>query len=141
MDNIDFIFSEEQYNKLSEEYDKISTLNSPIHIAKLRSIAKQIQQNSFEMPSDLRIEIYTRINSCVQTLSILSTDKSISNPIMSNPFSIIYNLSKIAQELNSPFLDCPYKKICKKTCNILIDCITLISEHFSSKTIKIYRHI
>ena len=141
MENIDLIFSEEQYNKLQEEYNKTLTMPNFIHIAKLKEIVKKIQLFSFDMPSSLRKEVCLNLENSIQILSILNKDNKQVELKISNPFSIIFELSSIVKELNSNHIDCPYKKICEKASKPLVEVICLIAKYFANKTIKTFKYI
>lgn len=141
MNGIDSVFSEEQYKKMREAYDKVLTPLNFSHISKLKQVLNQIQQHPFYMTPALRKAICNKLDCAIQILSILSQQEDNTNLQITSPFSIIYELSSIIKDLSSHSLDSPCKKICQKASFCLLEIINMISAHLANKTIKIYKYI
>jgi len=140
MDNIDFVFSEAEYDKLNREYSKqlVPDISRPISC--LNGLVEQVEKNSFQMPLTLQNKILNNLLSAKQILNILHRNNTIESfTVQNNPFTLIEQLSTLTLELNHFTLKSPYQVLSLKAVNILLKAIKQISYYFSNKKLKIFK--
>ena len=140
MDNIDFVFSEAEYDKLNREYSKQFVPDVSRPISYLNGLIEQVEKNSFQMPLTLQNKILNNLLSAKQILNILHRNNAIKSfTVQNNPFALIEQLSTLTLELNHFTLKSPYQILSLKAVNILLEAIKQISNYFSNKKLKIFK--
>lgn len=130
----DFILSDYQYANLKSEYDKQITTDPTAPISLLNSIIKSLENNGFLMPINLQKIILSNLLQAQQLLQILnSTNKHSSIQLKNNPFSLIYHLSILSNQLTSHPFKSAYQLIYLKANNLIIKSISQVCGYFIKK--------
>jgi len=138
MDN--FVFTEEQYKKLQQEYLKQTPQFNRELIAKLNCIIKTLENNSFQLPIELQNASLNKLLQAKELLNILYIDNSTTSlTLPNNPFALINLLTQISIDLNLYSLENIYKIISIKANNLILETIGQISNYFKDKNIKIFK--
>lgn len=144
MNYFDFIFNDNEYNKLKNEYDKLLSNNTDNCLAKLNNLIKLLEINSFDMPIDLQNSVLDLLLQAQNILKIINTESKpnkIPSPQSTNIFTLIKQLCELSVELNSHTLKSAYQIICLKSNNFILNAINKISAYFENKKLKIFKFI
>ena len=86
MNNIDLIFSDEQYNLLNEAYSSQTKNISKACIEKLNTLLQAISTQDFKLPFKLRHNIYLKLSSVQQLLGLIyQSSNKYKQTITNNP--------------------------------------------------------
>lgn len=142
MDSIDFVFNDNQYQQLRNEYQKTLTPTTKTHITLLNNIIETLKCNNFQMPLSLQNQILSNLSNAKQILEILNTTSTPTIPINpNNPFALIAHLSQLSKQLNSYTLKSAYQIISLKSNDLILKSINEISNYFANKNLKIFKFI
>jgi hypothetical protein len=137
MNEIDFIFTNEQYAKLKQEYNNLLTPSTQSCISTLISIVNKLHINSFGLSLSIQNQIINKLSQALQILNILHTSNPPSKTnLINNPFSLIYNLANLSIQLNTHILKSPYQMLCLKANDLILQSIQQIANYFINKNIK-----
>ena len=134
MNEIDFIFNNNQYNKLKQEYDKFLNPKTEFCISALTSIINKLHINSFQLPLNLQNQILDKLLRAQEILNIIHlTHPSSQIKFLNNPFNLIYNLITLSIQLNSYSFKSPYQILYLKSNDLISQSIQQISNYFMNK--------
>ncbi len=145
MNEIDYIFTDKQYDILKKEYEKTFSPQNEIFLSKLNNVISLVENQGFNMSISFQNKILSMLNNAKQILSITtnsSEDIFFENTSIKNsPFELIKILSNLSKEINSYEIKNSYKIIYLKINNLLLEIIYEISNYFANKKLKIFKYM
>lgn len=142
MNDYDCVLSNEQYDKLNEAYSASLHEKTSGILIDIESFIHTLEQNGFGLPRKLQAEILSHLTHAKQILNLLHDQPFHKTELFeTNPFHLIALLTELSIKLNSHTLKSAYQILFIKTNNIILECIKIISAHFSNKTLKIFKYM
>ncbi|MBQ8522507.1 MAG: hypothetical protein IJ458_02445 [Clostridia bacterium] len=142
MDNIDYIFTDKEYDTLNKKYSQALKPCACDCINELSSVINELESNSFQTPLNTQNKVLSNLYQSKKTLELLHKNVTTKNIKFShNPFNLIYHLNNISTKLNSHTIKSPYQIIYLKSNEFILKSINILCEYFMSKNIKIFKFI
>lgn len=140
MNDIDFIFTNKQYETLRKEYTFALTPNLKSCTETLNTLIKIIENQPFNLSINLQTSVHNTLLNAKQILDIISpTNNTIDLNLSHNCFELIHQLTEISIKLTSHSFKSPYQTLCLKSNNLILFAIKEISNYFANKKLKMYK--